>query len=350
MTPYYFTQAAVGGDLEYAQKHGLFDNPNYFAQEKLDGARYLLHKDMDGNVRIYSRQISRITGQPVDKTRQLTHLARAFMAGAPAGTVLDGEVCAPGKRSSSNLVTRVTGSKPERAFDIQRDSGFLVYKAFDLLVYDGKSMLDKPLKERLDRMYGSFIEDDHYISILPPVYGVHRKHELYESVLRGGGEGIILKDQNAPYYEGERHKSWVKVKRQKTYDVVFMGIDLANEMTVKKGEDEATRSRIAGKAGAIRYGQYVVKKRHSAASDSELKLVLQVPESRDLLLLGTVSGFDDGVRDDITENHERYAKEQRVFEVTAQEQFNSGALRHPRFVQWRDDKRASSCVFRADEG
>lgn len=338
---FFYPQAAVGGDLKAAEPY--WGDANYVAQEKLDGARYLLHKEDNGVVKIYSRQISKVTGEPVIKTRQLQHLAWAFDDMVPNGTVFDGEVVAAHGMSSSNLVTRVTGSKPERADQIQQEFGFLNFMVFDCLAYGGTVLTGQPYTDRslsfLHVPPRSTARKGFYIYRLPIAAG-RDKRALYDTVVALGGEGIILKDLRAPYHQGERHKSWVKVKRQRTFDVVFMGVELAAETSVKKGATAATKTRIAGQVGAIKYGMYVVKPAYTMG-------LLEVPESRELTTLGTVSGFDDATRADLTQNYESFIG--RVFEVTGQEQFNSGAIRHPRWVQWRDDKSAEDCVFTPGE-
>lgn len=350
---FFFPQAAVGGDEKTTTPY--WDDENYVAQEKLDGARYIVHYDLDGRVRIYSRQISKKTGEPVLKTEQLAHIAAEAIENLPRGTVLDGEVVALGL-SSSNLVTKVTGSKPERALEVQEQHGFLRYRAFDILAYGGKVLTELPYmspscseESRSQYIANIFAPDANYkgeyIRPLTVECSETYKRKLYADVISKGGEGIILKDVRATYHQGDRHKSWVKVKKQRTFDVVFMSIELANEESVKKGAATATKTRIAGKAGAIKYGMHV----HKPAYGGEgLFFSVSVPESNELTPLGTVSGFDDAMRDDITENHEKYIG--RVFEVTGQEQFASGAIRHPRFIRWRDDKRAEDCIFRTDEG
>ena len=122
--------------------------------------------------------------------------------------------------------------------------------------------------------------------------------------------------------------------RQGDFDVVFLGIELAAENSKKKsGETSATR--IAGQAGAIIFGQYV----------KESPLLAPV-----LRELGTVSGFDDETRADITANHQVYTQQKRVLQVRGHERFPTGAIRHPRFVCWRDDKSHVDCVWREDEG
>jgi ATP-dependent DNA ligase len=332
--------ACSGGDLEYADKKALWDNPNYVAQEKLDGARYILHKDEQGRVRIYSRQISKKTGLPPDKTQQLQHLADYYGERVPNGTVIDGEVVAPGK-STFNLVTRVTGSKPERAWDIQHAEGFLEYRAFDILAFDGKDLTKRTFQDRYDTLLWVLYGKEGRIKHVPIFYD-DEKRKLYDQIISEGGEGIILKALDCPYEQGTRAKHQVKVKTQRTFDVVFMGIELAKAETIKKGAEEATASRIAGKAGAIKIGQYIDF--NTMNLDDGL---FGMEFERRLVEIGTVSGFSDEVRDDITINHEKYIG--RVLEVKAQARFASGALQNPRFIQWRDDKNTEDCVFNKDE-
>lgn len=339
-----YPQAAVGGDLKAAEPY--WDDDNYVAQEKLDGARYILHKDANGLVRIYSRQISKVTNEPVIKTQQLAHIAREFNEWAPPGTILDGEVVAPSALSSSNLVTKVTGSKPERAIAVQEANGYLHFMAFDCLAYDGTMITEQSYMVRhaalLKLPPWSSKRDGHYLYRLGFVSrNGADKRALYNMTVRAGGEGVILKDIHASYHQGERHKSWVKVKRQRTFDVVFMGVEMANEESIKKNGTQATKTRIAGQVGAIKYAQTVFKEGYRTG-------LFEVPASRELTFLGTVSGFDDATRADLTSNWQSYIG--RVFEVTGQEQFKSGAIRHPRWVGWRDDKNAEDCVFRVGEG
>lgn len=338
---FYEPQAAAGGTLEYAEE--FFLTANYIAQEKLDGARYVLHKYLDGSVKIYSRRTSVKTGLPVDKTQQLIHLAEEFDTLFPPGSVIDGEVIAPGankhkgrpQNTSSNLVTRVTGSLPEKARAHQLEHGFVQFAAFDCLAYEGEDVTTRSLKERMDFLLT--LNDGKiqrpFIFFLPYIVGEDQKRAAYKKIVARGGEGIILKDLYSPYQCGKRNNSWVKVKKERTFDVVFMGVELANETSTKKsGQVSATR--IAGQAGAIRFGQ----------------MVTQEPLLPPVLTeLGTVSGFDDATREDITKNAAVYTRKHRVFEVRAQEQFETGALRHPRFVQWRDDKVATDCLLRKDE-
>ena len=73
----------------------LISNPNYAAQEKLDGMRAIIHICKDG-LRIFSRSAGvEDPTRPLEKTSSLPHLAEMKFPDL-AGTILDAEILAPG--------------------------------------------------------------------------------------------------------------------------------------------------------------------------------------------------------------------------------------------------------------
>jgi ATP-dependent DNA ligase len=338
---HYFPQAAVGGDLKTADPY--WNDSNYVAEPKLDGCRFLIHKDEQGEVRIYSRHISKQTGLPVLKTAQLQHLADEVDAEFPNGSVIDGEVVAANGSgvSCSNLVTKITGSKVMRAIELQELDGYLQYVVFDCLVFDGVDLTQSPYHQRRRVLDITLPYGTKHITVIESVRT--NKRGLYDAVVASGGEGVILKDVNSTYHQGDRHKSWVKVKRQKTFDRIITGFQEAEEFTTKKGQTELTKSRIAGQVGAIKLGVWMPRQ---TCSTENPMLFEQAPDL-ELVDAGTVSGFDDAMRLEFTQHPERYIG--TVVELTAQEVFKTGRLRHGRFLQLRPDKNAEECVFRPDE-
>ena len=53
-------------------------------------------------------------------------------------------------------------------------------------------------------------------------------------IIKAGGEGIVLKDLEAPYFPGARSSSWLKLKRSDTVDAIIIGYDRGREWD-KKG-------------------------------------------------------------------------------------------------------------------
>ena len=92
---------ATGGKLD-----GKWENPQWIAEEKIDGSRYLM-KVGSGLNQFTSRQISRKNGLPVDKTENVPHLSKHDF-GDWNGTILDGEM----RHKDFNQTVSIMGSKP----------------------------------------------------------------------------------------------------------------------------------------------------------------------------------------------------------------------------------------------
>lgn len=121
-------------------------------------------------------------------------------------------------------------------------------------------------------------------------------------------EGVVLKNSLARL--GVEMDA-CKIKRTFDEDYVVMGI------TEGAG-------RLVGKMGALQGGQYV---------DGKLIPVCSVG-----------GGFTDAVRAEIWNDKEKYLG--KVFQARGKGRFAGGALRHPNFYIWRDDKLPEQCVRR----
>jgi ATP-dependent DNA ligase len=99
--------------------------------------------------------------------------------------------------------------------------------------------------------------------------------------------------------------SWSKAKNERTIDLVVMG------MRMGKGK-------YWGMCGSLRLGIGGIE-------------------------VARCSGMDDDVREIITNDDIG-----RVVEVKYERMGSKGRLQHPRFMCWRDDKKASDCHFDQD--
>jgi len=349
---FYEHKKASGGDPQKAAPY--YENPAYCAQPKIDGVRYMLHKDMRGMVRIYSRGTSVKTGLPVDKTNQLLHIAQEAFEHLPYGTILDGEVCSPaGRRTTFKDVTRYTGATEEKSQRLQRVEGYLRFAAFDILAYDGKLIGRNERQDDRLRWLQQVLDPSCFVHIfaLETAYTEQEKREMREKAVEEGWEGLILKDTCA-IYEPKRNKAWIKDKFIEEYDVVFMGVQDARAESVKKGDNYATPTRLAadGLIGAIIFGQYIPVSSITDFSKTRGEPELIAGQSCLLTELGRTSGFDDGMRMSITLEADRFARERAVFTIRAQMQYgDTNALREPRFDRWRPDKSHHECILRSSE-
>jgi DNA ligase-1 len=121
---------------------------------------------------------------------------------------------------------------------------------------------------------------------------------LVQKAISLGWEGVVLKDIDAPYYQGKRSKAWIKLKGSETYDCPIVGF-------------VPGKGRFDGAAGAVLVNY-----------------------------LGTVvavgSGLSDELRLAINDKPQDYIG--KLAEVQCQEITPNGSMRHPTLVKIRWDK------------
>lgn len=357
----------------------LYKNPDWYAEEKLDGDRRIAQfVPVDGHamVRFTGRRVSEVDGLLVEKTSSLPHLngcqylppealtQKWPLQNVPTdliGTVLDGEMIVdkPGARSKD--VASILNSKPDLAIAKQVERGWLVYVVFDCLFYKGEDLRKLPLIRRR-RYLRTVLEEwaNPFVRIVPntTLLGVSPEQMLMEIWSRPHpGEGIILKDLTSVY---GNEKAWVKVKREFTEDVVIMGYDDPEPETEKirtsrdkhgikrKEVLEVSESRLAknGWIGAIRFGQYKlvgVENIESGTADLNWTL-MRNGKLYALTYCGSCSGMDDATRAEISANKQKYLG--KVVEILANEREpDTGKFRHPRMIQFREDKNQQDCIW-----
>jgi ATP-dependent DNA ligase len=291
------------GVKDDAQLNRLLDDSAFVAQEKLDGMRAIVHVTKYG-LRIFSRSAGVADpARPLEKTSALSHLAAIKMPGLN-GSILDSEILLPGEDSAtlSGTVHRKNGNGQNHpvkifVFDILR------YRCSDLMskVYDDRLTILDEVKLQLSSPY---------ISVLPVADTSKSKRALYNSVLKSGGEGILLKRLDAFYFPAARpSNNWYKAKRSSTFDCIVIGF------TKGKGK---YNTRI----GAVRFGQY-----HNGK----------------LVELGQASGMIDEIRDDMSANPSSWIG--KVIAIKGMERLKSGAIRHPQYAGIRFDKKPEDCVW-----
>lgn len=373
----------------------LFDDENWVAQHKLDGERVTFHIGKKAN-RLFSRRVSKETGWLNEKSDLVPHL-RDLDLSQFSGTVLDGEILHP----SGNFkdIGSVLRSLPERAWNLQRETGFLFIVVFDVTHWKGFNIMHLPYSERLKLLsrfvYRNGIYRSPFIIPIITVYkgimlkGEWKTKEAYlKYILENKGEGIIMKNLNAPYEVGVnengneyRSRNLVKVKDQDTWDVVICGYDdslslyegkeiqedgyweywvdqndkiipksqvVNSSVMLKKGYKPVTKYYYRGWIGAVKFGVCVPFKKLSKLpeplQDAKIK---HLREGYHIVEIGQTSGMSDEIRKMLSENRDKYMF--KVIEVQANgiTSFETGALRHPRFVRMRPDKSPEQCTWEA---
>lgn len=295
----FWTMNALGVKDESHANLLMFD-PNYVAQEKLDGMRAIIHITKNG-LRIFSRNAGVADPtKPLEKTQSLPHIAKLKFPKL-IGTVLDAEILGDGRTSA------------ELAGDINRKEvieNASTLNVFDILAIRGKDLRSKPLKFRLEELNEIIPQlESNLIRITPYAFNTKEKQSLKERIESQNGEGLMFKNLDAEYVSGGRpSNNWYKAKKSGAFDCVVTGF------TEGKGK-------YVNGIGAVIFGQYV---------------------NGVLTEIGQTSGMTDAVRKDMSNNRNKWIGTAIVIE--AMERLKSGSLRHPRFLGL-SDKLPSDCIW-----
>jgi ATP-dependent DNA ligase len=259
-------------------------------ETKHDGRRLLAVKRSGSSI-AYGRRVSNVSGTYEPQQLDLSVL----MSNWPDNTAVDGELFVLGQHSSAVATAIAEGDDLE-------------FLAFAMPFLDGEDLRAMPYMENRELMIL-----EHGIDCVAIQATWHRpptREQVYEIARsrRPRLEGLVLKDISAPY-----GVSWYKCKEARTVDCVVTGFTDG-------------RGKYMGLVGSLR----------CSVHDSSGKLVE----------ICKASGMDDDTRVAIDEEKDLG----RVVEIEYQEVDSQGRLRFPRFVRWRDDKSAMSCVTNQLEG
>lgn len=184
---------------------------------KLDGARIQVHTD--GNtIKIFSRRLKDVTESIPD----VVEILKYSIEGKPA--ILDGEVIAIDKKGKplpfQDLMRRFT-----RVKDIKRAMELIPLKVylFDVLMVDGKVVIDLPCEERW-RILEDLVQHEVLMKRIQVNSPKEAEMFLQESA-EMGHEGIMAKHPKSTYTPGRRGKRWLKLKHVITLDVVIVAAD-----------------------------------------------------------------------------------------------------------------------------
>ncbi|HPU35189.1 MAG TPA: non-homologous end-joining DNA ligase [Bacillota bacterium] len=189
-----------------------FDSDLHLFEVKWDGYRGLLY--LDGNTSLRSRNLLDLTG----KFPELGHLHQR-VARKPA--ILDGEVVVfeKGKPSFTRLQARGRLNNVQGIKRVSIESP-AVYIAFDVLYAGGKSVMERPLRER-KALLAEMVKPG--TEIIVPDYILHKGRSFFDACVSMGLEGVVAKKLDSIYLPGRRSTYWQKFRHTLEADLVICG-------------------------------------------------------------------------------------------------------------------------------
>ena len=299
-------------------------------EHKYDGFRMLINYD--------GRRVTLFTRKLEDVTLQFPDVVEAVKAQVNAKNfILDSEVVGYDLQKKKYMPFEAISQRIRRKYDIDTLIKKLPVEinVFDVLYVDGKSVMQLPFKER--RALLETLVKTKAWSIRPSRQVVTENEEeaseFYEEALQMGEEGIMVKALDAPYKQGRRSGYMVKLKPVvRDLDVVIIGAEHGSGKRAGWLTSYVVACRTSdgfAEVGMVSSG--LKEKEEEGTSYEEMTTFLKP-------LIVSAQGNRVNVKPKI------------IVSVTYQNiqpssSYNSGyALRFPRLVKFRDDKRADQAT------
>ncbi len=316
-------QAAVSADavkvMNAEPREAPFSRAGWVFEIKYDGYR-LVGETGGSAARLVSRNGN-------DLTRVFPEVAMALGRLPYRAAILDGEVVVNDAAGIPSFQLIQKRGRLQREGDIARAAVTLpaTYYAFDLLAFEGYDLRGLPLLER------KALLREVLPSTGPIRYSDHIPEQgeaMYRHIVGMGLEGVVAKRADS-IYVGGRSRSWLKVRVAHTADFAIHGFT----------EPESGRTGFGAlhlacwQDGAYTYAGRV-------GTGFSAKLLKELGEQ----LRGLPPAEAPMGAEVAGSGQHRWIAPELVAEVRYKEITEAGVLRHPSFLQLRDDKPPEDCV------
>ncbi len=315
----------LGGDdyapMLAARGDGPFSRAGWLFELKVDGVRAVaIRRGDDVTLRVRSG---------ADRAALYPELVNALRHVPIDEFAIDGEIAVfdnSGRSSFEKIQRRFTQTDPDGVAAAAAELP-VTFVAFDALSVLGRDLRGLPLVKRKE-----------ILAEFCPQRGVVRfadhvevdGERLYEAARDFGLEGVVAKRMDSPYRSGQRSPDWQKLKIPRTANLVVVGISPG------KGSRKALGSLMCGwyRDGVLTYAGNL----GSGLSEDSVSRALSfaADHERDT---STVQGLPAPLPRGTRLLEPLLVCEGRYTELT-----NAGVMRHPVFLEWRDDVAPETCA------
>ena len=319
--------------MEAAPATSLPMGPEWQYEPKWDGFRCLAFRD-GKKIELQSK-----SGKPL--TRYFPELVAALSRLRATRFVLDGEIVVPvdGDFSFDQLLMRIHPSAT-LVEKLSRETP-CVFIIFDLLVNEGKSLIELTLEKRrreLERFASKYLKGDQTVRLSPFTLDIATAQKWFH--IGTAVDGVVAKRRDLPYQSGTRN-GMEKIKKLRTADCVVGGFRyLEKEPLV--GSLLLGLYNKAGKLDHVGFTSSISAKNRPALTQ-KLKKLIKPP------------GFTGKAPGGPSRWSNKRSSEWQPLgpSLVAEVQFDhftGGRFRHgTKFLRWRLDKKPAECTIKQVE-
>lgn len=207
---YWAPTSAMSAETKRQHLEQMIASGQYLYSEKKDGnfSRAIITKDRNA---LQSRGISKVTGtysELQDKVLFWDNVVKAFPKG---DTIILGELYLPGgvDRDVGSICRCLTPKALER----QKGDKKLEWHIFDVLMIDGKDLLNESIENRITYISEVVQRINHPLVHEIKFYEMDENFfEKLNDIFSAGGEGVVCYKKGIKYTPGKRSSAWTTVK------------------------------------------------------------------------------------------------------------------------------------------
>lgn len=193
-----------------------FAETSFTCEYKYDGERAQVHRLNDGTMRIYSRNAENLTPKYPDLVAKIPSALKKDYR--KASFIIDAEAVAYDVEKRKILPFQELQGRKRKDVDAATITVKVCIFAFDLLFFNGESLLAESLTERRKRLQEGFCEMEGEFMFAQG----HDSREpemimdLLNESIKAGCEGLMVKaltGENSTYEPANRSQNWLKVKK-----------------------------------------------------------------------------------------------------------------------------------------
>lgn len=287
------------------EKEGVIETwPEIHCEVKYDGVRMIAVVE-SGDVKFFTRNFNELDATKLSRIKQ--GIIKLVNGNLFANLFFDGELTDLNRKSVSGKLNKILkGTAPS---DIDKDFMFNIFDVENIKALESKGTVPYLQRRRELELHFDNVNVGKHLT-LAEAWNVKNKKELlekYDSIVAGGGEGVIAKHPDH-IYECKRSDNWIKFKQINECDLKIIGTLDGKKNSKREGYIGALCCTDSTNTLKVDVG--------SGFTDQELEVVTKMRDSDELI--GKIVTIKYNER--ITDKHD------------------NESLFLPRFVEIRNDK------------